>query len=99
MRLIQQRFRYVLQHSHGQSSETRKGGVKAHVLYDNEAQVPAFYTVTTASKHDSTLLSSIHYEPNAYYIFDRAYDSFKELYKIHLTDSFLCCQSQDEFKV
>ena len=58
----------------------KKGGVKAHVLYDIEAQVPAFYTVTTASKHDSTLLSSIHYEPNAYYIFDRAYDSFKELY-------------------
>ena len=33
-------------------------------------------------------MSSIHYEPNAYYIFDRAYDSFKELYRIHLTDSF-----------
>ena len=58
----------------------KKGGVKAHVLYDIEAQVPAFYTVTTASKHDSTAMSSIPYEPNAYYIFDRAYDSFKELY-------------------
>ena len=33
---------------------SKKGGVKAHVLYDIEAQVPAFYTVTTASKHDST---------------------------------------------
>lgn len=49
----------------------KKGGVKAHVLYDIEAQVPAFYTVTTASKHDSTAMSTIHYEPNAYYIFDR----------------------------
>ena len=46
---------------------SKKGGVKAHVLYDIEAQVPAFYTVTTASKHDSTAMSSIHYEPNAYY--------------------------------
>lgn len=63
---------------------SKKGGVKAHVLYDIKAQVPAFYTVTTASKHDSTAMSSIHYEPNAYYIFDRAYDSFKELYRIHL---------------
>ena len=43
---------------------SKKGGVKAHVLYDIEAQVPAFYTVTTASKHDSTAMSSIHYEPN-----------------------------------
>ena len=64
---------------------SKKGGVKAHFLYDIEAQVPAFYTVTTASKHDSTSMCSIHYEPNAYYIFDRAYDSFKELYRIHLT--------------
>ena len=47
---------------------SKKGGVKAHVLYDIEAQVPAFYTVTTASKHDSTAMSSIHYKPNAYYI-------------------------------
>ena len=60
----------------------RKGGVKAHVLYDIEAQVPTFYTITSASKHDSTAMRSIPYEPNAYYIFDRAYDSFKELYKI-----------------
>lgn len=66
----------------------KKGGIKAHVLYDIEAQVPALYTVTTASKHDSTEMYSIHYEPNAYYIFDRAYDSFKELYRIHLTGSF-----------
>ena len=40
----------------------KKGGVKAHVLYDIEAQAPAFHTVTTASKHDSTAMPSIHYE-------------------------------------
>lgn len=45
-----------------------------------EAQIPAFHIITTASKHDSTAISSIHYEPNAYYVFDMAYDSFKELY-------------------
>ena len=77
---------------------SKKGGVKAHVLYDIEAQVPAFYTVTTASKHDSTAMSSIHYEPNAYYIFDRAYDSFKELYRIHLTDSFFVVRTKTNLK-
>ena len=76
----------------------KKGGVKAHVLYDIEAQVPAFYTVTTASKHDSTAMSSIPYEPNAYYIFDRAYDSFKELYRIHLTDSFFVVRAKTNLK-
>ena len=76
----------------------KKGGVKAHVLYDIEAQVPAFYTVTTASKHDSIAMSSITYEPNAYYIFDRAYDSFKELYRIHLTDSFYVVRAKTNLK-
>ena len=76
----------------------KKGGVKAHVLYDIEAQVPTSYTVTTASKHDSMVMSSIPYEPNAYYIFDRAYDSFKELYKIHLTDSFFVVRAKTNLK-
>ena len=76
----------------------KKGGIKAHVLYDIEAQVPAFYTVTTASKHDSTTMSSISCEPNAYYIFDRAYDSFKELYRIHLTESFFVVRAKTNLK-
>lgn len=76
----------------------KKGGVKAHVFYDIEAQVPAFYTVTTASKHDSTAMPTIHYEPNAYYIFGRAYDSFRELYKIHLTESFYIVRAKTNLK-
>ncbi|MDD4661302.1 MAG: transposase [Massilibacteroides sp.] len=73
-------------------------GVKAHVLYDIEAQVPAFYIVTTASKHDSTAMSTINYEPNAYYILDRAYDSFKERYRIHLTGSFFVVRAKSNLK-
>ena len=76
----------------------KKGGIKAHVLYDIEVQVLAFYTVTAASKHDSTAMYSIHYEPNAYYIFDRAYDSFKELYRIHLTGPFFVVRAKTNLK-
>ena len=77
---------------------SKKGGVKAHVLYDIDAQVPSFYTVTTASKHDSTMMSSISFESNAYYIFDRAYDSFKELYRIHLMSSFYVVRAKTNLK-
>ena len=52
----------------------------------------------TASKHDSTAMSSISFEPNAYYIFDRAYDSFKELYRIHLTESFFVVRAKMNLK-
>lgn len=76
----------------------KKDGIKTHLLYDIEAQVPAFYTITTASKHDSTEMSAIRYEPNAYYIFDRAYDSFKELYRIHLTVSFFVVRAKTNLK-
>lgn len=77
---------------------SKKGGVKAHALYDIEAKVPSFYTVTTASKHDSTMMSSTSFEPNAYYIFDRAYDSFKELYRIHLMSSFHVVRAKTNLK-
>ena len=65
----------------------KKGGIKAHVLYDIETQVPAFYHITTASIHDSKAMQEIPYETNAYYIFDRGYNNFKELYRIQRLES------------
>ena len=43
-------------------------------------------------------MSTIPYGPNAYYIFDRAYDSFKELYKICLTDSYYIVRAKTNLK-
>lgn len=43
-------------------------------------------------------MPSIPYGTNAYHIFDRAYDSFKELYKIHLTDSFFVVRAKTNLK-
>ena len=72
----------------------KKGGVKAHVLYDLEAQVPAFYHITTASVHDSKAMQEIPYETDAYYIFDRGYNNFKELYRIHRLESFFVVRAK-----
>ena len=72
----------------------KKGGVKAHVLYDLEAQVPAFYHITTASVHDSKAMQAIPYETDAYYIFDRGYNNFKELYRIHRIESFFVVRAK-----
>jgi len=79
-------------------SRRMKGDVKASVKYDIEAHVLAFYTVTTASKHESTAMSSIYRVLYAYYIFDRTYDSFKELYSIHLTETFFVVRAQTYLK-
>ena len=72
----------------------KKGGVKAHVLYDLEAQVPAFYHITTASVHDSKAMREIPYETDAYYIFDRGYNNFKELYHIQRMESFFVVRAK-----
>ena len=72
----------------------KKGGVKAHVLYDLEAQVPAFYHITTASVHDSKAMAEIHYETDAYYVFDRGYNNFGELYRIQRMESFFVVRAK-----
>lgn len=45
----------------------KKGGVKAHVLYGLEAQVPAFFHITTSSVHDSKTMKEIAYESDSLY--------------------------------
>ena len=72
----------------------KKGGVKAHVLYDLEAQVPAFYHITTASVNDSKAMQEIPYETGAYYVFDRGYNNFGELYRIQRMESFFVVRAK-----
>jgi hypothetical protein len=72
----------------------RKGGVKVHVLYDVETQIPTFFHVTEASVHDSKAMTEIPYESGSYYIFDRAYNNFRMLYKIHQIESFFVVRAK-----
>ena len=76
----------------------KKGGVKAHVLYDLEAQVPAFYHITTASVYDSKAMPEIPYETDAYYIFDRGYNNFGELYRIQRMESFFVVRAKSNLQ-
>lgn len=59
----------------------KKGGVKAHVPYDVEAQIPKFFHITNASVHDSKVMKEIPIESGSYYIFDRACNIFN----VHVT--------------
>ena len=72
----------------------KKGGVKAHVLYDLESQVPAFFHISTASVYDSKAMKEIPYESGSYYVFDRGYNAFKELFKIHQYESFFVVRAK-----
>ena len=76
----------------------KKGGIKAHVLYDLEARVPAFYHITTASVNDSKAMQEIPYETDAYYIFDRGYNNFKELCRILRMESFFVVRAKSNLQ-
>ena len=76
----------------------KKGGIKAHVLYDLEAQVPAFYHITTASVNDSKAMQEIPYGTDAYYISDRGYNNFKELYRILRMESFFVVRAKSNLQ-
>lgn len=76
----------------------RKGGVKAHVLYDLETHVPSFYHITTASVHDAKAMSVIPYESGSYYVFDRGYNAFAELHRINRLESFFIVRAKQNLK-
>lgn len=71
-----------------------KGGIKIHTLYDVETQIPAFFHITEASMHDSKAMKEIPYEPDSYYIFDRSYNNFKMLYKIHQIGAYFVIRAK-----
>ncbi len=53
-----------------------KSGGKAHVVYDPDAQVPVYYTVTGERISDLAAARQIPLETGATYVFDRGYYDF-----------------------
>ena len=72
----------------------KKGGIKVHTLYDVETQIPKFFHITTASTHDSKAMNEIPYETGSYYIFDRAYNKFSQLFSINQTGVYFVVRAK-----
>ena len=56
--------------------------------------MPAFYHITTAPVYDSKIMPEIPYETGAYYVFDRGYNNFAELYRIQRMESFFVIRAK-----
>lgn len=59
-----------------------------HTLYDVETQVPAFIHIIETKINDVKDMDVIPYELGSFYVFDRAYNDYHRLYKIHMMNSF-----------
>ena len=75
-----------------------KGGIKVHTLYDVETLVPAFIHVTEAKVNDVNAMDVIPYETGSFYIFDRGYNDYLRLYRIHLLQSFYVVRAKTNIK-
>lgn len=76
----------------------KKDGIKTHVLYDLKAKVPVYLHISTASVHDSKNHEIFTYESRPYYVFDRGYNTFKELYKIYLHEYFFVVRAKKDLQ-
>lgn len=63
-----------------------------------ETQILAFFHITTASVHDSKAMNEIPYEIGAYYIFDRSYNCFKNLFKIETLESYFVVRAKSNLQ-
>ncbi|KGN99556.1 transposase [Porphyromonas macacae] len=75
-----------------------KGGIKVHTLYDIEAQLPTFFHITPAATNDMKAMPEIPYEKSAYYIFDRGYNDFANLYKIEQIEATFVVRAKKSLK-
>lgn len=75
-----------------------KGGIKMHTLYDVKTKIPSFIYITTASVNDVNAMDCILYERGSYYIFDRGYNDFERLYRIHTLEAYFVLRARDNLK-
>lgn len=59
-----------------------KGAVKLHALLDIHGSIPVFIEITTGLVHDVNILDVLIPEPGSFYIMDRAYLDYQQLYRI-----------------
>jgi len=72
----------------------RKGGIKAHVLYDLRLEIPVFLRVTSAKTHDLAALDWITPAAGAFYVFDKAYIDFARLWRLHQARAFFITRAK-----
>jgi hypothetical protein len=72
----------------------RKGGIKAHTLYDLRFEIPVFLRVTSAKTADVTALDWITPTAGAYYVFDLGYVDFARFWRLHNARAFFVTRAK-----
>lgn len=64
------------------------GGVKLHTMYDLLREIPRMCLITGHEERDQTFIEDYPYEPDCFYVFDKAYFKACGLYKVHTAGAY-----------
>jgi hypothetical protein len=74
----------------------RKGGIKAHTMFDLLTEIPVFMRVSHAKTHDLWMLDQITPQAGAFYVMDRGYIDFARLYRLHAAGAFFVTRTKSD---
>jgi hypothetical protein len=75
-----------------------KAAVKVHTLLDVQTSIPYYFHITDGIVNDMSILKQLSFMPGAFYILDRGYNDFSELYRIHTSRAFFVIRAKDPLK-
>jgi len=71
-----------------------KGAIKLHTLMDLCGNIPSFIDITHGKIHDIAILNQLVLEPGAFYIMDRGYIDFGQLYRFTQESAFFVIRAK-----
>ncbi len=76
-----------------------KAAIKLHTMIDVRGNIPIFIHISDGKMADSKVLAHLTFEAGAFYLIDRAYLDFKQLYRIHTSQAFFVIRTKKNTKL
>jgi hypothetical protein len=77
----------------------KKGAIKLHTMIDIRGNIPTFIHISDGKMADSKVLNLLNFEAGAFYLIDRGYFDFRQLYHIHSSQAFFVIRAKKNTKV
>ena len=75
-----------------------KGGIKLHTLFDVKSSIPSFLYISEAKLHDVKVLDLLNYEPESFYIMDKAYVDYGRLNVVNKSNAYFVSRAKSNMR-
>lgn len=75
-----------------------KAAVKLHTQLDLRGNIPVYIDITDGKTHDVNILDNIDFEPDAFYVMDKAYTDFKRFFEMNQSQAYFVIRAKDNLK-